>query len=397
MITVEEAYDIVMKNCPKAEVESTSLDDAQGRILAEDVFADRNFPPFDRVTMDGIAIAYSSFASGTRKFKIESIAAAGSPQVVLNSTENCVESMTGAMLPINSDTVIRYEDLQVENGFATIQIEEIREKQNVHFEGLDRKRSSILLRSGKLIAAPELAVLATAGKATVKVYRTPSVAIISSGDELVDVDQTPKPHQIRKSNNYSILGALNPLNITVSQYHILDDQESIRDSINQILEKHDVVILSGGVSKGKFDFIPDALSALGVKKLFHKVKQRPGKPFWFGKSDEGKTVFALPGNPVSSFMCTNKYVMPWMRKHLGGQEIEVYAQLTNTVHFKADLNYFAQVKLSYNQKGQLLAEPIEGNGSGDLANLSDADAFIELIRGKDIYEKGEVHRIIRYR
>jgi molybdopterin molybdotransferase len=304
--------------------------------------------------------------------------------------------MTGAMLPLGCDTVIRYEDLDISDGKARITIDNITYKQNIHFQGSDRKNQSTLMLAGKIIGAPELAVLATCGKSKVKVFKTPSIAIVSSGDELVNVEIQPLPHQIRKSNNYSIAGALVQFNCPVTSFHLLDDPVEIKRELSTILEEFDVVILSGGVSMGKFDYIPEALNALGVEKLFHKVAQRPGKPFWFGKTDTEKTVFALPGNPVSSFMCTNRYVLSWMKKHLGIKEMLIFAELTSDINFKPDLTYFAQVELSYSNAGKILATPIEGNGSGDLANLTDSDAFMELPRGRSLYQKGSVYPILKF-
>ncbi len=397
MITVEEAFSIVMENCPSAEIEEVNIDEAQGRVLAEGIFADRNFPPFDRVTMDGIAIKFEKFNKGHRSFLISDIAPAGSEQKKLNDQSSCIEVMTGAMLPEGADTVIRYEDLKIADNHAEIMVHEVKFRQNIHFEGIDRKKGSSILQKGITIGPAELGVLATVGKYQINVFKNPKIAIVSSGDELVDINEIPAPYQIRKSNNYSITGALTPFKCKINCFHLLDEPEIIKIKLQEIINEHDVIVLSGGVSMGKFDYIPEALTLLGVEKLFHKVKQRPGKPFWFGKNDLGKVVFALPGNPVSSFMCTQKYILPWMRKHLNSETQSRYAILDTTIHFKPDLNYYAQVKLNYNPSGKIIATPIEGNGSGDLANLSDADAFIELTQGQDIYERGIAYPIIVYR
>lgn len=396
MISVHEALSIVLDNCPPAKVEAINLEMSRGRILAEDVLADRDFPPFDRVTMDGIAICFSAFENGLRDFDIEGTAAAGGVLMSLKDKSNCLEVMTGAMLPDACDTVIRYEDLELTDGKARITIDHIKFQQNIHFQGSDRKDKSLLMRAGKKIGAPELAVLATCGKSKVHVYNTPTIAVVSSGDELVDVNIQPLPHQIRKSNNYSISGALAPFKCQVTSFHLHDDLLEIKSELSVILEDFDVVVLSGGVSMGKFDYIPEALTNLGVEKLFHKVAQRPGKPFWFGRSTSGKVVFALPGNPVSSFMCTNRYVLTWLKKHLGLVEEAVFAELTSDVNFKPDLTYYAQVALSYSSEGKILASPIEGNGSGDLANLTDSDAFMELPRGRSLFEKGGAYQILKF-
>ena len=176
-------------------------------------------------------------------------------------------------------------------------------------------------------------------------------------------------------------------------YHILDDEASIRKTLQDLLDTFDILILSGGVSKGKFDFIPDALADLGVKKLFHKIKQRPGKPFWFGQK-ENKIIFALPGNPVSSFVCTKKYIESWLQISLGVHRPKPFGILGSDVHFKPTLHYFLEVDIEYTPDGKIIAHPKKGNGSGDFVNLKRAQAFIELPIGKDVFKKGEVYPLL---
>jgi molybdopterin molybdotransferase len=179
--------------------------------------------------------------------------------------------------------------------------------------------------------------------------------------------------------------------------HLPDDPAAIEATLGDCLTKYDVLLMSGGVSMGKFDHIPSALERLGVRQLFHKVSQRPGKPFWFGRS-AGTVVFAFPGNPVSSFMCLHRYFQPWFRASMGLQAIEnQYAALAEDYVFKPDLTYFLQVKLAAGPDGRLLATPVTGQGSGDLANLVDTDAFIELPLEKQVFQAGEVFPIWRYR
>ena len=145
---------------------------------------------------------------------------------------------------------------------------------------------------------------------------------------------------------------------------------------------------------GKFDYIPQALADLDVVKVFHKVKQRPGKPFWFGKHDDGAVVFAFPGNPVATFMCLHRYFIPWLQQSLGLHDTpKAYAILNDNLEFTPELKYFLQVKLQNDEQGRLLADPVEGNGSGDFANLADTDAFMELPADKTSFKKGEVYRI----
>ena len=221
--------------------------------------------------------------------------------------------------------------------------------------------------------------------------------IISSGDELVNIDQTPLPHQIRRSNVYRLKTVLKHYHIKADMAHLLDDYEAIVEKLRSYLSTYELIILSGGVSKGKFDFLPKALEELEVEKHFHRIAQRPGKPFWFGSKGKA-TVFAFPGNPVSSFMCMQQYFKPWLDQSLQlKSEVQPKAVLGTDVNFKPDLTYFLEVKLDYTENGQLIANPVKGNGSGDLANLVDADAFIVLPRGRELFQKGEVHPIIFYR
>ncbi len=396
MITVHEARKLIYETTRDFGIESVPLMQAIGRILREPLRADRDSPPYDRVTMDGIAIRYGDFAAGTRNFKIDGIGAAGLPQITLSHSNTCVEIMTGAMLPNGADTIIRYEDLRIENGFAFVTTDAIRDGQNVHRKGSDRPQGTELLQTGYRLNPAAIGIAATIGKTKLKVSKLPRVIILSTGDELVEIADQPLSHQIRKSNVYQLSAILQHFGISAVHRHLNDDFKEITSILKELLIEYDVVLMSGGVSKGKFDFLPEAMDQLGVKKIFHKIKQRPGKPFWFGQYPKGATVFAFPGNPVSSFMCAQIYFLPWLQKCLSRSVVPTqYAALTAPIHFKPDLTYFAQVKITNDKAGNLLATPIEGNGSGDLANLVGATAFLEVPRGKDVFEKGTVLPFIR--
>lgn len=398
MITVEEAQSLITQTVHDFGIEEIPLGQAVGRVLREDLFADRDFPPYHRVTMDGIAIQFESFEQGVRDFKIEGVAAAGAAQLTLKNTKHCLEVMTGSILPTQTDTVIRYEDLDIQDGVAKINLDQMTLGQNVHNKGEDRLQGAQVVNAAKIISPAEVGVAATVGKANVKVSRLPKAIIISTGDELVEINETPLPYQIRKSNVHRLKATLAFHGITADTAHLNDDMAEILKSLAGILSNYEIVIMSGGVSKGKFDFLPEALNTLGVTKFFHKIKQRPGKPFWFGKAPSGATVFALPGNPVSSFMCTQIYFVPWLKSCLQlPKPTYPTAILQRDTTFKPDLVYFLQVKISYNKEGQILAMPVDGNGSGDLANLVDADAFLILPRGKDFFEKGEYFSLVFYR
>lgn len=396
MVSVEEASNIIFSNLYTPQAERVSIHQAVGRILAEAITADRDFPPFDRVAMDGIAISSGTWKAGRTEFLIEDTQAAGMPRKKLSSPEHCIEVMTGAMLPEGTDAVIRYEDIQVSGNKATLQLAAIEKLQHVHRLGQDATRDAVLLEPGVVLSPAEIALLASVGKPEIKVKAFPRTALISSGDELVAVSETPQAHQIRRSNTYALEAAMAQMKWGGTQFHMPDQKEVLQRELREIARDHDVLILSGGVSKGKFDFIPEVLEEIGIRKLFHQVNQRPGKPFWFGCSDEGKTVFALPGNPVSTYMCFYRYIRPWMLKSHGGTSQPLQAVLAKEFTFAPELTYFLQVDVRHEQ-GRLMAYPDAGGGSGDFANLKKVTGFIELPPQRKTFQAGEVFPYIPFR
>jgi molybdopterin molybdotransferase len=396
MINVKEASAIILSHLYKPARTSVPVDHACDLVLAESVSADRDLPPFDRVTMDGIAIHYQSWKAGQRKFAIEGMQAAGEPRKRLIKKEGAFEVMTGAVLPEGTDTVIRYEDLQLEGGYATVIGETVEARQSIHAQGQDAKRGTVLLTPGIVLSPAEIALLASVGKTQVQVYQYPKTAIIASGDELVEIGAVPLPHQIRRSNTYAIEAAMRSMHWQGEQFHFRDIKQELKDKLEEIIRSFDVIILSGGVSQGKLDFIPAVMEEIGVKKLFHQVSQRPGKPFWFGVSDEGKAIFALPGNPVSTFMCFYRYVRPWLLKSMGCEARGFSAILAKDFTFQPKLTYFLQVGMGI-EDGRIMAYPDAGGGSGDFANLKKVDGFLELPADRSEFKAGESFPLIPFR
>lgn len=397
MISISTATSIVLSNSILQKTALIPLKDAVNRVLAADVLAQRPVPPFDRVAMDGIAIQYAAFEAGQRTFKIEGIFGAGEPEGQLNDDRACVEIMTGACMVKGADTVIRYEDVEIKDGFATITVDKIRNKQNIHHQGKDEKIGAVLIPKNHLITAVDICVLASEGQSEVLVYQVPKVGIISSGDELVEVGETPLPHQIRRSNVYAIRAMVETFKAPTRMYHLLDEKEAIKSGLSKAFAENDVLILVGGVSKGKYDFIPEVLGEMGAVKLFHRVAQRPGKPFWFGELGHQK-IFALPGNPVSSMMCTTRYFIPWLRESLHLQaDYSIPVVLAEHVNFKPELTRLLEVELVVSEAGVLQAFPKIGNGSGDFLKLVHASAFIELPADRTRFSPGEVLNAWRFR
>jgi molybdopterin molybdotransferase len=397
MTTVEQAEKLILAQIKSYGEETIPFELALGKVLAEHITADRDLPPFNRVTMDGIAINYQAIEKGISTFRIKATQAAGDEPIEIAELNECIEIMTGAVLPASVNTVIRYEDVEISAGAASIHVPEIKQGQNIHIRGADKKGGEVLAASGQLITPAIISLAASVGKNHLLVKKMPKVVIISSGDELVDVHETPSPYQIRKSNSYTVKAVLQQQGLQPDILHIPDDPEITKAQIQQCLLNYDVLLLSGGISMGKFDYIPQALEDLQVEKTFHKVAQRPGKPFWFGTYREKVLVFAFPGNPVATFMCLHRYFLTWLRATLGlPQQPPVYAVIDKDFRFQPALQYYLQVKLNSNTQGQLIASPVEGNGSGDFANLADTEAFLELPMEREDFKIGEVFRIWRF-
>jgi len=395
MVSVAQAAEIIQSNLYRPRKRMVHLSNAVGRILADEILCDRDFPPFDRAAMDGIAIAYSAWMKNVRSFEIESIQAAGAPQQSLMHEAHCIEIMTGAIVPTGTDAIIRYEDCTIHDGRAVVNIPQISRYQHVHRQAQDASEGDTLLKPGMIISPAEIALLASVGYAEVPVFSFPDAAVVSTGNELVDVTAIPERYQIRRSNTYALDAAMKQMHWEATHYHLPDEKNILTSALKKIILEHDVVVLSGGVSKGKFDFVPSVLEDVGIKKKFHQVSQRPGKPFWFGAGDD-KIVFALPGNPVSTYMCYYRYIKPWLQASLNVLREPAFAILATDFAFAPSLTYFLQVRTK-NEQGRLMAYPDAGGGSGDFANLKDVDGFLELPLERSAFEAGEVFPFIPFR
>lgn len=394
MISVEEAARQILAHRHTPAKETVRLQNAVGRVLAQEVVADRHFPPFDRVTMDGIAFSFSTWASGQRSFPLAGTQFAGEKGKTLPDKNSAFEVMTGAVLPMGCDTVVPYEEVTLNKNTATA-AGKIRQGQNIHRTGRDQEKGAVLLTKGVILTPSEIAVLATVGVAEPVVYRLPKVAVIATGDELVPVDRQPEPYQIRSSNSEALAAALTKWKIEAGVFHLKDDKAALAKDLAEILKNYEVLLLSGGVSKGKADYLPEVLELVGIRNVFHKVAQKPGKPFWFG-TNQNRFAFAFPGNPVSTFMCFHRYFVPWLRACLHLPSAVEFARLSEDFTFPSPLTYFLQVKASIDKTGEVWAAPRSGGGSGDLANLLFANAFLELPPDQKEFKKGDAFPLIRF-
>ena len=399
MLTPADADKLIGERLACLPIESLPLAQCAGAVLRENVYAERDAPPFDRVAMDGIALQSESARGGARRFRIQATQAAGDPPLTLNTKSGCIEVMTGASMPADCDAVVPVEQITMESGEAELTAGvEVEAWQNVHRRGTDSRQGALLLSTGTRLSAPEVAIVASAGMARVRVSSQPMVVVISTGNELIEPGEPILPHQIRRSNVYAVAGALRRQGFQrVADDHVLDDTNELKQRLKLHLDTHDVVILSGGVSMGKFDLVPRALEELGVQVVFHKLAQRPGKPLWFGLAASGAAVFALPGNPVSTLVCLTRYVVPALFAAMGQARppVEKIA-LAAPVTVNPALAFFLPVKVEIDDWGRAWANPAPTNGSGDFTALGGTDGFVELPPGPNTYAKGFVTRLYRW-
>lgn len=376
MITPSKAEALIQSTSLQLGSETVALSETLNRMLAEDLLADTNLPPFDRVMMDGIALRFADIEKGIRSFPIEGVQRAGQAALTLIHEGTCFEIMTGAVCSNACDTVVPYEHIRIENGVAHIDILPGAKGKNIHMQGSDKQTGALLVEAGNIISPAEIGIAASIGKSTLSVRRLPRVLICSTGDELIDISATPLPHQIRRSNVYALLALIKSQGIEADSIHLADDKPQLLIELEKALDTYDVLILSGGVSKGKFDLIPEVLSELGVETIFHTIAQRPGKPMWFGTSPKS-VVFALPGNPVSTLACAARYVLPWLKKQLGLNPMEHRAYVQDTIAQHEKLTLFLPVR-SIPAASILQAQVLRNQGSGDFSGLSGMTGFIEV-------------------
>ncbi|HKP97904.1 MAG TPA: molybdopterin molybdotransferase MoeA [Fibrobacteria bacterium] len=400
MISPSEADAALAAAMPRYSQVTLPLSRAQGRVLREPIRADRSQPPYDRVAMDGIAFSLTAWQRGQRRFAIQGEQRAGEPAKKLKSDDSCMEVMTGAVLPMGADCVAPVEDIRVEEGFALLDDAAgapVRYR-HVHRAGVDCAVGETLVPEGVLLTAAHIGAAAAFGMKDLKVTEPPSVAIVATGDELVDVGSEPMPHQIRKSNPFAIEAALRKRRIErVAMLHSRDDKGRLRSCLEGLRGKCDVLILTGGVSMGKTDYVPGVLLDQGVRPLFHKIRQKPGKPFWFGVGANGMPVFALPGNPASVLVCLHRYVLPALGRALGwtGEE-SVPAALEQGMAAPGKLAQFRPVICAHDEEGRLSARWVDNQGSGDFSAWSRADGFVEIPAGEEEARPGRRVRFWRW-
>lgn len=399
MLSPAQADELIGQHLTCLPIESLPLAQCAGAVLRENVYAERDAPPFDRVAMDGIAVDSNSVQQGNRRLRIQATQAAGDPPLSLATPTGCIEVMTGAVVPNGCDCVIPVEQITVRSSRAELSPDApVEPGQNIHRRGSDTRQGALLLSTGDRLGAPDIAIAASAGMARIRVSSQPMLAVISTGNELIEPGEPILPHQVRRSNAYAIVAALRRHGFQrVADDHLLDDVAELRRRLKFHLETHDVLVLSGGVSMGKLDFVPKVLDELGVQTVFHKIAQRPGKPMWFGVASSGATVFALPGNPVSTCVCLARYVLPALFTAMGQDPVPIEKMaLGGEVVNSTALTLYMPIRVEADDWGRAWAMPRPTNGSGDFTSLAGTDGFVELPPGPNKYPKGFVTRLHRW-
>lgn len=399
MLTPNDAQEQIARRLPGLPAHTLPLGQCAGAILREQVLAERDHPPFDRVTMDGIAVLAAAVAMG-RPMRVQAVQAAGDPPLALADTDDCIEVMTGAVLPAGCDAVVPVEQLRRDGDTVTLVHGGLPEpRQFIHARGSDRRQGAVLLTPGMRLGAAHVGIAAGAGCASLQVTREPAIAILSTGSELVEPGAPIEAWQLRRSNAHAVAAALRLHGFTrVTGEHLADTQQVLEARIAHHLADSNVLILSGGVSMGRLDLVPAALAACGVDQVFHRVAQRPGKPLWFGTGPHGIPVFALPGNPVSTLACLLRYVLPALRQAMGaspawqGEPVALAAP----VPANAALTQFLPAAIMHDDHGHAEATPMPFNGSGDYAALVDTVGFIEIPPGTGLHPKGTPCRLYRW-
>jgi molybdopterin molybdotransferase len=402
MISPVEADALIAGQVTCLPIESLPLVQCVGAVLRENIYAERDQPPFDRVAMDGFAVSTAGLRSG-KPLLVQAMQAAGDPPLSLASPQHAIEIMTGAVLPAGCDAVIPVEQSrpsEIEPQTVSFDPElRIAVGQNIHRRGSDVRQGALLLSNGVRLGAPEIAVAAGAGMPRIRVSAQPTISVVSTGNEIIEPGEPILAHQVRRSNAYGIVAALRRQGFQrIADEHLPDELGALKTRLRVLVQTHDVLILSGGVSAGRLDLVPAALAGIGVREVFHKVAQRPGKPLWFGIAPTGTAVFALPGNPVSTLVCLARYVLPALYAAMGETPPRAPERiaLAAEVEVRAALAFFMPVKIMIDDWGRPWAEPRTTNGSGDYAALTGTDGVVELPPGPHTHPKGFIARLHRW-
>lgn len=387
MISVSEAKNLVLENTELLGKQAISLYDATGLVLAEDIFAAIDVPSFDQSAMDGYALKFEDLKETKSLSIIGKIPAGVFPDFKV-APNSAVRIFTGSQIPEGCDTVVVQEKVTVNSNQLFVNDEQLKKGMNIRLKGSQTKKGNLALKAGTKITPGASGFLAGLGFNEVKVFKTPKVCIINTGKELIKPGQSLEPGKVYESNSYSLNAAISEFNIIPQTIICIDDDEAtITESIKNNLSECDILIISGGVSVGDYDFVAKALDNCGVKCIFHKVKQKPGKPLYFGKINN-TLIFGLPGNPAATLTCYYEYIVPAIKKMIGldvNTETKIYLSLTAPFTKKAGLTFFIKGKILRNS-----VAPLHAQESYQMSSFAFADCLIQLDEARTEYNEGEL-------
>ena len=396
MISIDEALEILLKNIPEPQMERVPFYRSQGRVLAEDIAATSDIPPFDRATMDGFAVRASDVRNAPAELVLGGEARAGGGIHECLKPKEAISIMTGAPVPEGADAVQIAEVCTVsprENKVTVL--EPASPGDNIAPRGREAMAGDVIITAGRVVGPPEIALLATFGYTEISVYVKPSVAILSTGDELVEFNETPRADQIRNSNAYCLAAQSRLLGIEADYLGIArDEKEDLREKILAGLER-DVLIITGGVSMGEYDFVRDVFVELGVEILFSKVAIKPGKPTVFARRGK-KLVFGLPGNPLSSMITFECFTRPVLGRMCGMKQPgnrRVHGAMTEDVRQTPGRTAYLPARIEWTTNGWAV-RPISWKNSADMVGFSGANATLIFPGERNLLSRGETVEIM---
>ena len=386
MISVFEAKKIIDENVSPLQPVTLKLQASAGLILAENIYATTDIPAFPQSSMDGYAFSFDDWKEN-KKLKIIGEVAAGSNASFNLTPGNAVRIFTGAAVPAGADTIIMQEKIKTQNGELIIEDETLQVGNSVRPKGSEIKAGALALEKGNILSPAAIGFLAGIGIDKVEVYSNPSISIIITGNELQQPGQPLQYGQVYESNSFALKAVLKQLQIdNVEVSYAADKPEIVRNTLKEALIQSDVVLLTGGISVGDYDFVLQAATECGIEKLFHKIKQRPGKPLYFGKK-ENKLIFGLPGNPSSVLTCFYQYVIPALEKlskrRIGLQTLR--APLAKAFQKNTGLTHF--LKGFYDGK---TATPLDAQESFRLISFAKANCLVQIDEEITSLKEGEL-------
>jgi len=400
LIGIDEALQRITEATRLLEVVEADVKDARGRALAETVPADRDFPPTDRSAMDGFAVRSGDVGEAGRSLEVVGEIRAGQPAAGISvGAGQAVRIMTGAIVPAGADAVVMVEDtVETADGLSVRIDRPAVTGQHVRRRGENRKQGEEVVEQGTPIHAAEVAALAVVGRTRVRVHRAPVVSVLATGDEIVEADRVPGDHQVRNSNARALLAQLRGLDIDGNYLGIAEDSPAgLAGRIEEGL-KSDVMLITGGVSVGKYDLVEQALTDAGLQLLFHRISVKPGKPILAGRCGDC-LVFGLPGNPVSTFVGFEVFVAPALRKMMGYRRwdnVEIPAVLEEPLDTQPGRVTYHLSRVTATGDG-LTVRRVQSAGSGDVLSMSRANAFAITGAEVDFVEAGSTLPVLLFR